>query len=341
MSWAEYHKQSEFYADEADAALLRGEAEKATRLYCLAAEAEASALELLDPSKIRTLGITAVSATALWHKAGEYQSSKQFAEQWLTHHALPSFAVDQLQELLIESNRNHLNAIVQQIPAHLIPSIPENMNPNQKGILRGKIAQVALESGNFEDFRSFSKEIEQSPQDDFCKLARRIGLDPLKDFAGIDLSRVQLTGADLSGALLTESNLSCADLRNTNLTYAVLERADLSGADLNSSILSGAIFENANLEGTHLVNAVISFANFSGAYMLYADLTGVKFKETRFKGTFFGYNFGISKEMEAYIVNESGILDYFNEDEYHQEEFDGYHQSDSHDLYEDFFGKNN
>jgi uncharacterized protein YjbI with pentapeptide repeats len=340
MSWTEYHKQSEFYANEADAALFRGETEKATRLYCLAAEAEAEALELLDPSKVRTLGITAVSATALWHKAGDYQSSKQFAEQWLTHHALPSFAVDQLQEILDESKRNHLNAIVQRIPAHLIPSIPENMNPNQKGILRGKIAQVALESGNFEDFRSFSKEIELSPQDDFCKLARRIGLDPLKDFAGIDLSRVQLTGADLTGASLMKSNLSCADLRNTNLTYAVLERANLSGANLNNSILSGAVLKNADFQSADLLDAVISFADFENANLMHVNFTGVKFKETKFYNALLGYNCGISKEMEAYLVKEGAVLDYLNEDV--QEELDEYEYDENLcDLHENFFGKNN
>lgn len=105
MSWAEHHKQSEFYANEADTALIRGEAEKAARLYCLAAEAEASALEILDPSKVRTLGITAVSATALWYKAGDYQSSKQLAEKWLTHDSLPLFAVDQIQMLLENCNK--------------------------------------------------------------------------------------------------------------------------------------------------------------------------------------------------------------------------------------------
>jgi hypothetical protein len=100
MSWAEHHKQSESYANEADTALIGGAAQKAAKLYGLAAEAEALALEALDPKKIRTLGITAVSAAALWHKAGDFQQSKQFAERCLTHNALPSFAIDQLKQLV-------------------------------------------------------------------------------------------------------------------------------------------------------------------------------------------------------------------------------------------------
>jgi hypothetical protein len=337
MSWAEHHKQSEFYASEAELAFKKGESEQASELYRLAAEAETLALNELDTKKNRTIGITAVSAAALWYKAEDYQLSKQFAEQWLTHQALPSFAVDQLQEILDESKRNHLNAIVQRIPAHLIPSIPENMNPNQKGILRGKIAQVALESGNFEDFRSFSKEIELSPQDDFCKLARRIGLDPLKDFAGIDLSRVQLTGADLTGASLIKSNLSCADLRNTNLAYAVLERANLSGANLNNSILSGAILKNTDFQAADLLDAVISFADFENANLMHVNFTGVKFKETKFYNALFGYNCGISAEMQIYLV-EQGVYEEEVDEFYDEEEANAYcEEIEYNDSYKDFF----
>jgi hypothetical protein len=112
MSWAEHHKQSESYANEADTALIKGESERASKLYCLAAEAEAEALEVLDPSKVRTLGITAVSAVALWHKAGEFQRSKKFAELWLTHNALPPFAVNQIQTLLEDCNKELQRSLV-------------------------------------------------------------------------------------------------------------------------------------------------------------------------------------------------------------------------------------
>jgi hypothetical protein len=74
------------------------------KFYCLAAETEAAALEALDPKKIRTLGITAASAAALWHKAGDFQQSKQFAERCLTYNALPSFAIDQLKQLVKDCN---------------------------------------------------------------------------------------------------------------------------------------------------------------------------------------------------------------------------------------------
>ena len=106
MCWAKHHKQSESYANDAETALISGESEIAVQFYCLAAEAEATALDNLDPYKVRTMGITAVSATARWHKAGDFQQSKKIAERCLAHHALPSFAVDQLKKLVEDCNES-------------------------------------------------------------------------------------------------------------------------------------------------------------------------------------------------------------------------------------------
>jgi hypothetical protein len=131
MSWAERHKRSESYAIAAELALKKGEPERATEFYCLAAGAEAEALNELDPHhKVRTLGITAVSVAALWYKAGNYQQAKQVCEQWLTHSSLPPFAINQLQELLSESNSHCLSAVAKKIPTDLIASISEKMSPN-------------------------------------------------------------------------------------------------------------------------------------------------------------------------------------------------------------------
>ena len=73
MSWAIHHSQSEELASQAEVTLKKGDRESARDLYRRAAEAEERALEALDPSKTRTLGITVVSATSLWCKAEELQ----------------------------------------------------------------------------------------------------------------------------------------------------------------------------------------------------------------------------------------------------------------------------
>jgi hypothetical protein len=44
-------------------------------LYSLSVEVEEHALEALDSSKTRMLGITAVNATSLWFKAEELQQA--------------------------------------------------------------------------------------------------------------------------------------------------------------------------------------------------------------------------------------------------------------------------
>jgi hypothetical protein len=100
MSWILHHSQSEQYAKLAEEALREQNNARAIELYRLAAEAEILALKALEPTKTRTIGITAVSAASLLYKAQEFRSSEQLAYQWLITDLLPTFAIRQLQELL-------------------------------------------------------------------------------------------------------------------------------------------------------------------------------------------------------------------------------------------------
>jgi hypothetical protein len=100
MTWADHHTQSERLAAEAELAVRQGSVARAVDLYRLAAEAEARALATLDPTKTRTLGITAVSTVALWYKAHGYPQAERLAHTWLASDMLPSFAIEQLRELL-------------------------------------------------------------------------------------------------------------------------------------------------------------------------------------------------------------------------------------------------
>lgn len=95
-----HHTESEHYASQAEVALREGNSDRAIELYALAAAAEVRALNDLDESKKRTLGITAVSAASLWFKAKEFRRAESLAYQWLASDALPLFAKDQLQTLL-------------------------------------------------------------------------------------------------------------------------------------------------------------------------------------------------------------------------------------------------
>ena len=99
MMWADYHTKSEVLAIKAKAALQEGDEQQAKDLYAQSAEAETLGLDHIDRSKRRTLGISVVSATALWYKAKQFARAEQIAYTWLSKE-LPEFAGEQLKGLL-------------------------------------------------------------------------------------------------------------------------------------------------------------------------------------------------------------------------------------------------
>ncbi|MEE3719481.1 hypothetical protein V2H45_22305 [Tumidithrix elongata RA019] len=100
MSWLMHHTRSEEYASQAEEFLKQQEISRANELYCLAAEAEVIALENLDCSKTRTIGITAVSAVSLFYKSHIFTRAKQIAHKWLSTDFLPEFAIEELEQIL-------------------------------------------------------------------------------------------------------------------------------------------------------------------------------------------------------------------------------------------------
>jgi hypothetical protein len=100
MSWLKHHTLSEEYASKAENFYRQQESIDAVRFYCLAAEEEVKALENLDTSKTRTIGITVVSAASLYYKAQEFLQAKRISHKWLATDLLPPFAIDELEELL-------------------------------------------------------------------------------------------------------------------------------------------------------------------------------------------------------------------------------------------------
>jgi hypothetical protein len=100
MTWAKFHVESEKIASAAELAVNHGDVAVGRELYLKAAEAEMRAIEALDVKKARTLGVTAVSAVALWYKAHEFAQAERLAHKWLATDLLPAFAVEQLQMLL-------------------------------------------------------------------------------------------------------------------------------------------------------------------------------------------------------------------------------------------------
>ena len=100
MSWTEHHENSERLASQAQVAAQEGRRDAAQALYARAADAEESAIADLDRSKLRTLGISAVSAASLHYKANELARAEAVAIRCLGFEELPPFAKDQLRLLL-------------------------------------------------------------------------------------------------------------------------------------------------------------------------------------------------------------------------------------------------
>lgn len=125
MSWAAYHSQSELHAGQAEEALRQHDAEKAAALYRMAAEEETEALGCLEPEKPRTLGITAVSAAALWYKAKDLHQAQTLAYRGLSTQNLPPFAEQQLKELLqtIWSEEIRAKAGIKFTPGEVLVSV--------------------------------------------------------------------------------------------------------------------------------------------------------------------------------------------------------------------------
>ncbi|NJN56989.1 MAG: hypothetical protein HC879_05550 [Leptolyngbyaceae cyanobacterium SL_5_9] len=125
MSWLVHHTQSEEYANQAEELCRQQDLDRAASFYRLSAEAEVKALNNLDPSKTRTIGITAVSATSLYFKAQEFLRAKRVAHKWLATELLPPFAIEQLEDLLqtIRYEESRAKSGIQFIEGEVLVSV--------------------------------------------------------------------------------------------------------------------------------------------------------------------------------------------------------------------------
>jgi uncharacterized protein YjbI with pentapeptide repeats len=100
----------------------------------------------------------------------------------------------------------------------------------------------------------------------------------VRNFSGIDLSEVNLSGAklddiDFSQANLNVINLSGASLVSANLMFAKLNVARLSGAHLSNANLKGASLNVTNLVRADLSNAELSKASLVRSELVRANLS--------------------------------------------------------------------
>ena len=125
MTWLNFHRNSESLAVLAHEAKQAGEIEKANELFIASAEAEAAAFSELKSNQPRTLGITSVSATALYFKGGELKQAENFAHSAMSLPYLPSFARSELRALLqsIWNEIAQAEAGVKFVPGQVVVSV--------------------------------------------------------------------------------------------------------------------------------------------------------------------------------------------------------------------------
>jgi hypothetical protein len=99
-SWSEAHGRSERLALDAHEVLTAGNGPLARELFLKAADQERIALDLVGRDKARTYGVTAVSAVALYYKAGAFDRARELAVICLAQNFLPGFAEQDLRDLL-------------------------------------------------------------------------------------------------------------------------------------------------------------------------------------------------------------------------------------------------
>lgn len=108
--WEKLHQKSERLASRADLTAKKGSITEAEFLYGQAATFEAAALLIYGNRTPRTTGILAVSAAALFAKAGRPEDALWISITLLPSPALPKFARDQLEEIRFLSTRSSRKA---------------------------------------------------------------------------------------------------------------------------------------------------------------------------------------------------------------------------------------
>ena len=176
-SWSDAHGRSERLALDAHAALAAGNTVVARELFLRAADEERIALGLVGEGKARTYGITAVSAVALYYKAGAAKPARELAERCLGQGFLPGFAANGLRELVraIEAETSATTApppaTVTRLADHRPP--PRAASPSPQVLkfatrLRDKLprtgdlaAAIAEERETLEEFGAWNNRTEQ------------------------------------------------------------------------------------------------------------------------------------------------------------------------------------
>lgn len=108
-----------------------------------------------------------------------------------------------------------------------------------------------------------------------------------KNFAGVDLSGLELGGLDFSGANLRGATISGADLRGINFSNADLTGANLAYSDLSGANLDHACLDHTLLRGTRMADADFGTLEVDDSSDFELDLDWLDFDDEAETDTFF------------------------------------------------------
>ncbi len=112
-----------------------------------------------------------------------------------------------------------------------------------------------------------------------------------KNFAGVDLSGLDLQGLDFGGANLRGATISGANLRGINFAYADLTGANLAYSDLSDANLDHANLDYTLLRGTHLMNADFGTLEMEDTFEFEFDLEWLDFEDIASTETYGSFDF--------------------------------------------------
>jgi uncharacterized protein YjbI with pentapeptide repeats len=132
---------------------------------------------------------------------------------------------------------------------------------------------------------------------------RRKNTKVVPDFAGADLSDLNLAGANLAKADFSGAKLAGTNLSGANLARAKFFRAELSQADLSRATLFKANFSQADLAGANL-----NGADLTGAFLIRANLSGASFLQACMKGANLGQASLFRAKLKGAVLSQASFF---------------------------------
>ena len=141
-----------------------------------------------------------------------------------------------------------------------------------------------------------------------------IAFGPNKDFSGLELSDIDLSGINLSG-----SDFSGTTLNNIDFSNAVLEGCNFNHATITATDFTSANLSNSWFHSTRLNAADLTSTDFSGSELVSSILAGCTYQSTNFNSaiieiTEFSHDGYSSMDEVSFVGTRLTEVDFWSQD---------------------------